>query len=357
VQLLQKRGIKPFIFPGMGSHGGATAEGQREVLKGYGITEETMNCPVCSSMETVHIGDTAQGIPVHIDKYACEAGHIIPVGRIKPHTDFHGKIESGLLKMLTIGIGKQFGASMSHQRGWPLMADTVFDVGSYIINNRSIPFGLGIIEDALHNLAAIEAVPGEKIPEREQELLLLAKSYVPRIPFKKVDILIVDEIGKNISGAGMDPNVTGRSSVLGRSEPFIDRVAILSLSPKSKHNASGANNADVITTRLYSDINFPDFYINAITSHDPNAAKLPMHLPGDKLALQYVIESMLAERHQESYRTVLIKNTASINSFYISPDLQEEARQIPGLQVSKEPREAVFDKDDNFSKWSGDFSF
>jgi hypothetical protein len=357
VKALKARGVRPFIFPAMGSHGGATAEGQREVLKNYGITEETMDCPVKSSMETVHIGDTAGGIPVHIDKYAFEADHIIPVGRIKPHTDFHGKVESGLLKMLTIGVGKQFGASMSHQRGWDLMADTVFEVGRYIIKNRSVPFGLGIIEDALHKLVMVEAIRGEEISKREQELLLQAKSYIPRIPFKKVDILIVDEIGKNISGAGMDPNVTGRSSVQGKSEPFIDRIAVLSLSAQSKHNASGANNADVITKRLFDDIDFPSHYINALTSHDPNAARLPMHVPSDKAAIQYTIESLLAERRQECYRMVWIKNTAALDSFYISPALRDEALQIPGISVSEESREALFDGNGDFEQWSGGFSF
>jgi hypothetical protein len=357
VKILKARGVHPFIFPAMGSHGGATAEGQREVLKKYGITDETMDCPIRSSMETVHIGDTAGDIPVHIDKYAFEADHIIPVGRIKPHTDFHGKVESGLLKMLTIGAGKQFGASMSHQRGWDMMADTVFEAGCYIIKNRSIPFGVGIIEDALHNLVMVEAIKGEEISEREQKLLLLAKSYIPRIPFKKVDILIVNEIGKDISGAGMDPNVTGRSSVQGKSEPFIDRVAVLSLSKKSKHNASGANNADVITKRLFDKIDFPEYYINALTSHDPNAARLPMHVPGDKTAVQYTIESLLAERRQKCYRIVWIKNTAALDSFYISPALHDEAIRIPGISVSQESQEAVFDANGDFEQWSGSFSF
>jgi hypothetical protein len=259
--------------------------------------------------------------------------------------------------MLTIGVGKQFGASMSHQRGWDMMADTVFEVGCYVIKNRSIPFGLGIIEDALHKLVMVEAIRGEEISGREQELLLQAKSYIPRIPFKKVDILIVDEIGKDISGAGMDPNVTGRSSIQGKSEPFIDRIAVLSLSQHSNHNAGGANNADAITKRLFDDIDFPAYYINALTSHDPNAARLPMHLPGDRTAIQYTIESLLAEHRQEHYRIVWIKNTAALDNFYISPALRDEALQIPGISVSEESREAVFDGNGNFVKWSGGFSF
>ncbi|MDR0656908.1 MAG: nickel-dependent lactate racemase [Treponema sp.] len=357
VALLKQKKANPFIFPAMGSHGGATAEGQMEVLKGYGITEEAMACPIKSSMETVYVGTTNQGIPVHVDKYASEADHIIPIGRIKPHTDFHGKVESGLMKMMTIGFGKQFGASMSHQRGWNKMSETVFEVGSYMITHFSIPFGIGIIEDALHNIALVEAIPGEKIFSREPELLLLAKSFIPKIPFQKVDILLVDEIGKDISGAGMDPNITGRSSILGKSEPFIDIIAVFALSAKTKHNAIGLSNVDIITKKLFEDINFPDTFINVLTAHDPRGGIIPMFMPDDQSVIQYTIESLQAQVHTEDPRIIWIKNTATLDYFYISPALYREAVNNPNLQISKESRFPVFDTNNNFLKWSGEFTF
>jgi hypothetical protein len=357
IGLLKNRGARPFVFPAMGSHGGATAAGQLAVLNGYGITEDTMGCQIKSGMDTVFLGNTEHGIPVHLDKYAKEADHIIPVGRIKPHTDFHGSVESGLMKMMTIGFGKQFGASMSHQRGWSKMPETVFEVGDFMIRNLSIPFGVGIIEDSLHETALIEVIPGEKIAIREPELLLLAKSFISKIPFQKADILLVDEIGKNISGAGMDPNITGRSSILGKSEPFIDIIAVFKLSKKTKHNAIGVSNADIITKKLFDDINFPDTFINVLTAHDPKGGIIPMHMPDDKTVVQYTIESLKAQTHIENPRIVWIKNTASLDRFYISPALYEEAARNPNLKVSKECGVPVFSDENEFLEWQCDFSF
>jgi hypothetical protein len=357
IGLLKNRGARPFIFPAMGSHGGATAAGQSAVLKGYGITEDTMGCQIKSGMDTVFLGNTEHGIPVQLDKYAREADHVIPVGRIKPHTDFHGRVESGLMKMMTIGFGKQFGASMSHQRGWSKMSETVFEVGNFMIRNRSIPFGVGIIEDSLHKTALLEVIPGEKIAVREPELLLLAKSFIPKIPFQKVDILLVDEIGKNISGAGMDPNITGRSSILGKSEPFIDIIAVFGLSKKTKHNAIGVSNADIITKKLFDDINFPDTFINVLTAHDPKGGITPMHMPDDKTVVQYTIESLKAQTHIENPRIVWIKNTASLDRFYVSPSLYEEAAKNQNLKVSKECGAPVFSDENEFLEWQCDFSF
>jgi hypothetical protein len=357
VDMLKKHGAVPFVFPAMGSHGGATAEGQREVLNEYGISEETMGCPVKSSMEAVNLGDTKTGFPVYLDQYAAQADHIIPVGRIKPHTDFHGKVESGLMKMMTIGFGKQFGASLSHQRGWDKMAETVFEAGSFMVEHRSIPFGVGIVEDAFHELVLIEAIPGERIAEREQELLLFAKSLIPRIPFEKVDILLVDELGKNFSGAGMDPNVTGRSSVLGKSAPFIDIIGVFVLSEQSKHNATGVANADVITKRLFDDICFPDTFINVLTSHALKSGAIPMHMPDEKTVIQCAIEMLEGQFRNSEPRMLWIRNTVSLDCFYMSRALYSEALKNLHLRISRESRTPLFNSENNFAGWSGVFSF
>jgi hypothetical protein len=355
--ILRDRGAKPFIAAAMGSHGGASAEGQRLIMENYGITEKAMGCPCHSGMEVILLGKTGGGLPVYLDSSAAKADHLLPVGRIKAHPDFRGPIESGLMKMLTIGFGKQFGASLCHQRGWAKMAETVSDVAEWIIGHRSVPFGLGIIEDALHRAAKIEAVPGELIPSREPELLKLAKSYIPGLPFKKIDILFVDEIGKDISGAGMDPGVTGRSAVLGTAAPFIDRIGVLNLSVNSKHNAAGIGNADVITRRLFAQIDFPATYINIITSHDPKGGMIPPFMPDDKSVFQYCLESDTGIINKSDARIVWIHNTASLDEFFISPSLLEEAGGNPALRASKERRTIIFDGQDNFLKWSGNFSF
>ena len=219
VNYVKSRGAVPFIFPAMGSHGGATASGQLEILAGYNVTEKSMGCPIKSSMETVLISTAKNGLPVHIDHYAAQADAIIPIGRIKPHTDFHGKYESGLMKMLTIGLGKQYGANLCHSLGMANMPENIAAYAGEVLQLKNVVWGVGIIEDAFHNTYRITVIPGESIPTEEPPLLQEAKSLVPCIPFSKIDVLVLDEIGKDISGAGMDPNVTGRSQSMGISQP------------------------------------------------------------------------------------------------------------------------------------------
>ena len=339
----------PFIFPAMGSHGGATAEGQLEVLARYNITEETMGCPIRSSMETVQISTTADGLPVHIDKYASEADAIIPIGRIKPHTDFHGKYESGLMKMLTIGLGKQFGANLCHSLGMSNMPKNISAYAGEVLRLKNVIFGVGIIEDAFHATYKLTVLPGERIQEDEPALLQEAKSLVPCIPFEKIDVLVLDEIGKDVSGAGMDPNVTGRSQAMGISQPFVERIAVLDLTDKSHNNGAGIGGADVTTQRFYEKFNMEVTYPNCITSHDLNGMKLPAVMPSDKLAVKLAVESCIDKNEELGIRLVWMKNTLHLDHFYVSKALLPDVEAHPQMKQSGGAFEVTFDESGNVS--------
>jgi hypothetical protein len=321
---LQKAAARPFIVTAMGSHGGATAEGQQEILASYGITEEAMGVPVRSSMETVLVGSTKDGIPVYLDAQADSADYIIPVGRIKPHTDFRGPIESGLMKMLAIGLGKQKGASFCHQQGFPSMSENVRKIARVLLEKKQIPFGLGIVEDAFHETYQISLIPGERIEAEEQHILLKAREIVPQIPFDEIDVLLVSEMGKNISGSGMDPNVTGRSLILGRTKPNARCITVLDLTDKSHHNANGIGCADVTTQRLFDKMDPLSTFPNPITVRDPDGCRIPMYMPNDLLALKLSIHLCNLPDDREP-RIVWIKNTLSLGSMAVSQVLAGEA--------------------------------
>lgn len=347
VDFVKSCGAEPFIFPAMGSHGGATAEGQLEVLAGYNITEETMGCPIKSSMETVRISTTSNGLPVHIDKYANEADGIIPIGRIKAHTDFHGKYESGLMKMLTIGLGKQFGANLCHSLGMSNMPSNISAYAGEVLRLKNVLFGVGIIEDAFHATYKIAVVPGDRIQQDEPALLLEAKSLVPCIPFEKIDVLVLDEIGKDISGAGMDPNVTGRSQALGISQPYVERIAVLDLTDKSHNNGSGIGGADVTTRRFYDKFNMEITYPNCITSHDLNGMKIPAVMPNDKLAVKLAIDTCIDNDASIGCRLVWMKNTLHLDRLYVTKALLSDVEKHPLLKVVGEPFQMEFNADGN----------
>ena len=347
INLLKERRAEPFIFPAMGSHGGANAEGQKEILAGYGITEEAMGVPVKASMDTVVLGKSPKGLEVHFDKYAYEADYIIPVGRVKPHTDFRGKIESGLMKMLTIGCGKQHGANICHTLGFPMMAENVTEIARVILEKRNIPFGIAVVEDAFHGTYKIKALPGERIEQEEELLLLEAKTLIPGIPFKKIDVLVLDEIGKDISGAGMDPNVTGRSSMLGRWQPYVERIVVLDLSDKSHHNGCGIGSADITTQRFFEKVDFETSYPNAITSHDPGSMRIPPVLPNDRCAVKMALQTCMENDRDSGYRVVWMKNTLHMEHFYISEALLAEADENPQISIQGEMREVPFDEEGN----------
>ena len=347
--LLKAKGAEPFIVPAMGSHGGATAEGQAAVLEGLGITEKRIGIPIRASMETVRIGSTKTGVPVHVDKIALSADHIMPVGRIKPHTDFKGQFESGLMKMLAIGLGKQQGASICHKLGMNDMSKNVQSIGREIIEKCSIPFGIGIIENAFHGIWKIAAVPGEDIERVEPKILEQAKALVPVVPFEKVDIIVIEEMGKDISGTGIDSNVIGRSASLGISRPFAERIGVFSLTEKSHGNANGMGLADSITKRFFDKIILEQTYPNAITSAETTAVKIPAIMPNDELCVKFLIQTCTGSG-SDGLRIVWIRNTLSMDEFYISEGLKKEAEKTPDLHTIGKRQTVEFD---NSGKYAG----
>ena len=347
VDVLKKAGARPFIFPAMGSHGGAVAEGQLRILEGYGITEETMGVPVVSSMETVQIGETPHGLAVHMDKNAAAADFIVPVGRVKPHTDFRGRHESGLYKMLAIGCGKQHGADICHSLGYEVFSRNISEIAEVMLAKKKILFGMAIVEDAFHGTYSLTAVPPKKFEEEDARLLVKAKELVPHIPFEKIHVLILNQFGKNISGAGMDPNVTGRSGSLPAERPFVDRITVLDLTEESHHNFAGIGIADVITRRFFDKICFEETYPNGLTSRDLASLKLPAVMTGDKNAIRAALQTVSGKQPKDGWHVVWMNDTLGLEHFLISESLVEEAEKNPALHVGKERVTPEFDRAGN----------
>ena len=322
VETLKEAGIMPFIVPAMGSHGGGTSEGQEEVLRGYGITEETMGVPINSSMETEIIGETADGLEVHFSKPALQADYVIPVGRVKPHTDFSGKVESGLCKMLAIGGGKHNGCSRIHREGFPALEHTVPDVAEVIISKVNIPFGLAIIENAYEKTHTVEAVPGDAIMTREPELLKLAKSLMPRIKFDDIDVLIVEQIGKDISGTGMDTNIIARDSFgpLPGAVPRIQRIIIEDLTEGAHGNAIGFGMADFILRSALDKIDFNATYTNGIASGNTNGMKIPVIADTEEEAIRAALQTCIGIDINNP-RIVKIKDTLHLSVIEVSENM------------------------------------
>nr|WP_325212613.1 lactate racemase domain-containing protein [uncultured Oscillibacter sp.] len=344
---VKSQGGRPFVVPSMGSHGGATAEGQRALIEGYGVTEEAIGCPILSSMETVEVGHTEEGQPVRMDKNAYEADGIIVCGRVKPHTGFRGPYESGLMKMMAIGLGKQAGAEIIHQDGFGHFEKNIPMFGTVILRNSKVICGLALVENAYDCTREIIGLTPDEIITEEPVILLRAKSYMPRILFDKCDVLIVDEIGKNISGDGMDPNISGRFPT-----PYatggIDaqRVVVLDLTKESHGNACGIGLADVTCMRLFEKFDKEATYPNAITNTVTGELKIPMIMYNDKQAIQLGIKSC-NEIDRARPRVIRIKNTMKIETIEISEALLEEASQNPNIEILTQPEEMKFNEQDN----------
>ena len=344
---VKSQGGQPFVVPAMGSHGGATAEGQRAVIEGYGVTEEAIGCPILSSMETVEIGHTEEGQPVRMDKNAYEADGIIVCGRIKPHTGFRGPYESGLMKMMAIGLGKQAGAEIIHQDGFGHFKKNIPMFGTVILRNSKVICGLALVENAYDHTREIVGLTPDEIITEEPVILQRAKSYMPRILFDSCDVLLVDEIGKNISGDGMDPNMSGRFPT-----PYatggIDaqRVVVLDLTKESHGNACGIGLADVTCMRLFEKFDKEATYPNAITNTVTGELKIPMIMYNDKQAIQLGIKSC-NEIDRAHPRVIRIKNTMQIETIEISEGMLEEAAQNPDIEILTQPEEMHFNEQDN----------
>ena len=322
IETLQEAGIRPFIVPAMGSHGGGTSEGQEEVLRGYGITEASMGVPINSSMETEIIGETADGLEVHFSKPALQADYVIPVGRVKPHTDFTGKVESGLCKMLAIGGGKHNGCSRIHREGFPALEHTVPDAAEVIIGKVTIPFGLAIIENAFERTHTVEAVPGDAIMTREPELLKLAKSLMPRIKFDDIDVLIIERIGKDISGTGMDTNIIARDSFgpLPGAVPRIQRIIIEDLTEGAHGNAIGFGMADFILRSALDKIDLNATYTNGIASGNTNGMKIPVIADTEEEAIRAALQTCIGIDINNP-RIVKIKDTLHLSEIEVSENM------------------------------------
>jgi hypothetical protein len=356
IERLKDLGTSPFIVPCMGSHGGGTREGQREVLESLGITEKSMGAPILSSMEVEEIGRTKFGTPVLVDKNLLGAGKIIVVNRIKPHTDFKGEIESGLVKMMAIGMAKPRGALMVHRltikHGFPAV---LAEVGSILLNKLPIFFGIGIIENQYDETALIELLKPEEFIEKEKALLKRARELMPSLPFNQMDILIVDEMGKNISGAGLDTNVIGRNLFIGgtkSNKPKIIRIFVRDLTEESHGNATGIGMADYTTKRLVDKIDYSSTRINCITGMTPENGRVPIFFERDREALHTAYSNSGVLDPQE-LRILWIKNTLELECFLASQAFLDETRLSPRLEVLSEPFDLPFDEDGNLiAKWS-----
>ena len=347
VSFLRRLGAEPFLIPAMGSHGGSTAEGQRRVLEGYGITEEFCGCPIRSSMETVCLGEAPEEggpLPVYIDRLAFEADGIVAVNRVKPHSAFRGPVESGLTKMLCVGLGKQKGADSIHKDGFGTFATRIPLAGNYVRTHTNVLFGVALVENAYDETNRVEVLRSEEIPEREPALLEYARSLMPRILVPETDVLVVREIGKNFSGSGMDPNVTGTFGT-----PYAtggirkQRTVVLDISPESHGSYIGLGKADVSTKRVFEKLDTNATYFNMITSTVLNVGKIPMILEDDKLALQTAVKT-LTQVDRDHIRLVYIKNTLSLENIIVSEALAEEIRGREDMEVLEEPRPLRFDE-------------
>ncbi len=351
VDFCKEKGAKPFIVPAMGSHGGATPEGQLEVLAGFNITEKTMGCPIRSSMETVLLGYSEYGKPVYQDKNAHEADGIILSCRIKPHNAFRGKYESGVLKMLVVGLGKQKGAESVHSDGMDNMARNIPANGRVALENSKILFAIPCVENAYDETALIEAIPTDQIFDREPELLKIASSNMPSILVGEADVLVVNEMGKNYSGTGVDPNISGTWSndyVSGGLK--VKRTCFLDLTDCSHGNANGMGLASVITARMFEKLDLNKIYMNSFTSTVLKSAMMPPVVANDREAIQACIRT--ANRiDRDHVRMVRIKNTLHIGEIMLSESYYEDVvnGKYPGLTAVSEPAELLFDEEGNLA--------
>ena len=345
---LKKLGAKPFLVPTMGSHGGGTAEGQRHILESYGITEEFVGVPIRASMDTVQVGVTAEGFPVLLDRIASEADHIGVVARVKPHTGYHGPIESGLMKMMMIGLGKHAGALAYHR----ILLDHPYDrvvrsIGRTLMAAAPIAFGLAVVENAYDETALLDGVAPEAFEPREEQLLVEARRLLARLPLRQADLLIVDEIGKNISGSGMDTNVVGRKRAF-RTQPSPEGIPemrliyVRGLTDKTHGNAAGIGLADFTSTRLVQQMNYRATTINCLTAGYPEGAFLPVHFAADREVMDAAL-AIIGTRTPQEARILRIQNTMHLDEMEVSePCLAEPERQTDFATVGR-PRPLEFD--------------
>jgi hypothetical protein len=353
VRFLRDLGAQPFLVPAMGSHGGGTAEGQRQVLESYGITEAFVGAPIRASMEVISLGTTAEGFPVYLDRHASTADHVGVVARIKPHTSYHGPVESGLLKMMMIGLGKHTGALMYHR----ILLEQPYDqvvraVGRTVLAKARVAFGLGLVENAYDETALVEAVRPEQFEAREEQLLASARRWLPRLPFAEADLLIVDEIGKDISGSGMDTNVVGRKRAFKmktpEGQPQMRFIFVRGLSAHTHGNATGIGLADFTTTGLVRSMNYQATVINCLTAGYPDGANLPVHFDTDREVVEAALR-ILGTREPQEARVLHIRNTLSVEEVEVSEPCLALPRGPAEFHVTRGPFDLTFDNRGNLA--------
>jgi hypothetical protein len=333
VDALRELDYRPFIVAAMGSHGGATPDGQRELLASYGVTAQAMGVPVKTDMETVVLGTNPVGLPIYFDKNAYQADGLVLANRIKPHTDFHSTHESGVLKMLVIGLGKREGAAQVHKLGVRGLREVLPEVGRILVKKTPFALGLGIIENAEDVPAEIVALEPEKIFDIEPAMLERARELMGRLPFDQIDVLVVGELGKNYSGAGLDPNVIGRLMIETQPDferPVITRLVVLDVSEESHGNIVGVGFADLTTERLVGKMDVESFQINVLTSCCLERARIPITLPSDQAVIEAALETCWRIDPLQA-RMVVIPNTLELKTLWVSPAFDEEVRDSPQL--------------------------
>jgi hypothetical protein len=355
VEALKALGAAPFIVPAMGSHGGGTAEGQRQIIESYGVTEEFVGCPIRATMEVVQVGTVEGKVPVYFDKYASEADHVVVSGRVKPHTGFVGEIESGLHKMMLIGLGKHKGAAIYHQAIVHYSFDRIIrGVAQQVIDKCGILFGLAMVENQYDQTAMIDAVPPEKFAEREKELLILARKWMPRLPFDRVDLLVIDAMGKNISGSGIDTNVVGRKyndhAAAEKEFPKVTRILVRGLTPETHGNAAGIGMAEYCHKRLVDAMNVEATVINCMTGNAPSGAAIPVHFATDRECLEKALQTVGFVEPQNA-RVLRIRNTLHLGELLVSEAYEKELAGRDDLSVLAPAADMEFDAQGDLLDW------
>ena len=344
---IRRQGATPFVIPAMGSHGGATGEGQKLVLANLGVTEATAGCEILSSMEVTEVGRLSVGVPVYVDKLAYEADGIVVINRVKPHTAFRGPHESGVVKMIAIGLGKQKGAEACHRYGFGVAAEYIPAMAKIAMEKSRILFGVATVENAYDRVAKVVAMPAREMLAADQALLVESKAAMARILFEQIDVLIVDEMGKEISGDGMDPNIMGRYPT-----PFasggaqVSKMVVLDLTEASHGNANGMGHADYTTRKLWNKVDFPTTYANCLTSTVVVPCRTPVVLDDDRDAILAAVKTCNAQ-DLATVRTVRIKDTLHLKEIAISESMLAEAASIPELEILGPASEMRFDEGGN----------
>ena len=347
VDVLKSWGAEPFIIPAMGSHGGGTAEGQKEMIAGFGITEEAMGVPILASMEVEQIGQLEDGTPVYCDKYALHSDGIIFLNKVKPHTDFRGKHESGLAKMMAIGIAKHKGASNFHMKGFPTFAERIPQVCNVFMKNAPCAMGVGIVENAFGEICDIQFCGKDDILELDGELLVEAKNRMAKFQLPVIDVLIIDQIGKNISGNGHDPNITGRSvSTDLPIDTKIQKIFIRGLTEATHHNGCGISAADVTTRRVLNDIDWATSWVNVITATYTRGGQIPVYVETDYQAIMLAIRTCVGPTFKfENVKVAHIKDTKHMDEIEVSVTCLDDIKNVPEITVLSEPFELEFDEE------------